>query len=233
MILDILFPSICFGCSGRLRGGESSPICDTCIGSLSKVDALICPKCRGRVPFRAKGRPIQAAPCHPRADYLLLALSGYENPVARSLVRCLKFERRAAIGRALAVPVVRLLRQVAFVPDLIIPIPLSSARLCRRGFNQAGQITAQLATEFKVEHAVDILRRVRDTRPQTLLRGSRARTKNLENCFVVTNAAAVNGKIILLVDDVWTSGATMNAAARELKVAGAQRILAVVIARAR
>ena len=112
---------------------------------------------------------------------------------------------------------------------MIIPVPLHRRRLRWRGFNQAELLAAALDLQIPLEPA--ILKRKRYTKPQVSMRDRRARKENLRDAFVVTDARAVRGKTILLVDDVITTGSTLAYCAAALKHAGAQHVYCLVVAR--
>jgi ComF family protein len=116
--------------------------------------------------------------------------------------------------------------------DCIIPIPLSAARYRERGFNQAELIAQEIATRIGKPCQTDVLVRIKNTKAQSTLRGTRARQKNLQGSFIIRNPETIQGKRILLVDDVWTTGSTMNIAAQTLRTAEPRSIIALVIARA-
>jgi ComF family protein len=114
-------------------------------------------------------------------------------------------------------------------PALLVPIPLSPRRLRRRGYNQAERVAAALSRRAGLPLARDRLRRVRDTPTQTAL-PPEARQANVAEAF---HAAGVAGARVVLVDDVFTTGATLAEAARSLAQAGAKAVEAVTFARAR
>jgi len=118
--------------------------------------------------------------------------------------------------------------------NLIIPLPLSVERLQSRGFNQAWELARQLARQSSTRATPDarLLLRIRDTQPQAQLKRE-ARLKNVKGAFVVDplRVSAVQGRHVLLVDDVMTSGASLFAAAQALRAAGATAVSAVVFAR--
>lgn len=113
-------------------------------------------------------------------------------------------------------------------PDLLIPLPLHSARLRERGFNQALEIARPIAAQFKLELAIGKLTRQKDTEHQARL-SANARWINMRNAFHYQGSLA--GARVALIDDVMTSGASLNAAAKALKAAGAIEVQAWVIAR--
>jgi ComF family protein len=160
----------------------------------------------------------------------------------RAAIHAMKYGRRPAVAR----PLGRLLaeaggplvtataRDVAGAPgdviDAIVPVPLHPARVTERGFNQAELLAVPCATLWGVPLGTRALVRVRPTRPQTELDAA-ARRANVAGAFEVTRPEDVTGRRLLLVDDVLTTGATVGAAARALKAAGAETVGVLVLAR--
>lgn len=137
-------------------------------------------------------------------------------------------------ARLLAAPGVGEVFEAMEPADLLLPMPLSAARLASRGFNQAWQLTGELAAQSATRARADarLLLRVRDTRPQTELK-RQARLANVEDAFQLDplRVLEVAGRQIILVDDVMTSGASLFSAARALRAAGAAHITALAFAR--
>jgi ComF family protein len=115
--------------------------------------------------------------------------------------------------------------------DLIVPVPLHAARLRSRGFNQSLLLAHPLARRHRVPIAPFLLARTRETLPQVGLHG-RDRRRNIAGAFAIARRARVRDRSILLVDDVYTTGATVNECARVLREAGALRVDVLVLARA-
>ncbi|HTJ93102.1 MAG TPA: ComF family protein [Pararobbsia sp.] len=159
-----------------------------------------------------------------------VCVADYAEP-ADSLAIALKFHGQLALaslfGSALAG---RLLERQVVAPDLIVPVPLSAARLASRGYNQAWEMARVFARHIGRPADAHCLTRTRDTRAQSGLRGL-DRWRNMRRAFVVERPDCIRGAHIGLVDDVMTSGATLEAAARALKQAGAARVTVFVALR--
>jgi ComF family protein len=113
-------------------------------------------------------------------------------------------------------------------PDVLIPMPLSDARLRERGFNQSQEIARHIAKHSGIALIADACRKTRETPPQAALPW-KARAKNVRNAFVCD--ANFSGHHIGIVDDVMTTGATLNELAKKLKQRGAARVTGIIIAR--
>ncbi len=155
---------------------------------------------------------------------------GYFEGSLREAIHQFKYRPCKALGKPLAAWVTKNIRPVSGV-DCIMPVPLHVSRLRHRGFNQALLIAHELSTTFSIPLSYHNLRRVRPTRPQVELTGEE-RIKNVSGAFSLKRSHEVRGRDILLVDDVHTTGATMNECASVLKDAGAARVTALTIARA-
>jgi len=134
------------------------------------------------------------------------------------------------LGKPLAAWMAVNIRPVSYI-DCIIPVPLHVARLRQRGFNQALILAHELSRAFSLPLSFDNLKRVRPTRPQVELTGTE-RIKNVAGAFALRRPDELKDRGVLLIDDVFTTGATMNECARVLKDAGASRVTALTLARA-
>ena len=227
-LLDCLFPKYCLECRR-----EGSYWCPDCKSRPRAEYALQCFGCRGRSALTRL-----CEDCAPNFAFVgLVIASDYENEPIGTMVRLCKcrFVRELAgeLSEQLRPALMRLLNDEApnsallkdFFQAKLCPIPLSARRRRWRGFNQAELLAEGLKTYFGLE-GIDLLRRSHRP-PQAKLSEAQRRT-NLKDSF---EAVGVPPKFVLLVDDVVTTGATLNEAARTLKNAGAQEVWAVVAAK--
>jgi ComF family protein len=170
------------------------------------------------------------SPCraHTPAFDRLLTIWTYQPPLDK-VVQALKFARLDYLGPHLAQALVDELGTALSSFDRVVPVPLHWRRQLTRGYNQAERIARPMASLLGLPCRLD-LRRRRATPPQTSL-GRDSRRENLRGVFSVPRPARVRGRRILLVDDVATTGATLDAAADVLRTAGATAVVAVVAAR--
>lgn len=150
----------------------------------------------------------------------------YEFP-ATVLIQGLKYRGNLACARPLAAGLAEALEKEPY-PDLIIPMPLARARLAGRGFNQAMEISRRVATDFGLDVSVDICHRTREGTPQAVL-SWKQRATNIRNAFACD--FDVSGKSVAVVDDVLTTGATLNELALTLKRRGAREVVGWIAAR--
>jgi ComF family protein len=257
-LADAWLPRTCALCDGILPP-EGEGLCTVCLEHLPGARAPRCPVCALRVaPGRRDGdddgdtqrrdddlggcspdasaRPCDACATRPPAYARTVALADYAPPLDR-LVLALKFGGELALARplglALAPPLAAALRSLPAGslgggPPLLVPVPLARERLAGRGFNQAQAIAAAAARALRLPLAPGTLERRRETAVQSTL-ALADRHANLAGAFEANGAAA--GRCVVLVDDVMTSGATLQAAAQAMRDAGAQCVLALVAAR--
>lgn len=234
LALDLLYPPSCLAC--RRAISEHGGLCPACWGAMRFIERPFCE--RLGTPFEAdlaagtSGRVISpAALADPPAFQRARAVACYDG-VARKLVHRLKYgdrdELAGPMGRWMARAGVELLDDA----DLLVPTPLHWTRLARRRFNQAAALARAVEKISAVRVETELLVRVKPTPPQVGLT-KRQRAQNIQGAFQVPpeRRIEVEGRKIVLVDDVMTSGATLNAAARVLLRAGAQRVDALVFAR--
>jgi ComF family protein len=231
--------SIAAGLTGAVRDGAAALLAQDCfLCAAPSGDCLLCPECVAALPrLPAPLCPVCALPS-PDSDICGACLGSapnfdattavyrYEFPVDR-LIQSLKYAHRLAgadfLGSALLGAAMKLR------PDLIVPVPLSSARLAERGFNQAVEIARPLARGLGAALEITDIHRRRDTTPQAGLPW-KERAKNIRHAFECD--IDLSGKAVLVVDDVMTTGATLDELARTLKLRGAARVENLVLARA-
>lgn len=223
-LLDLLFPTHCVGC-----GREETLLCEECSGSVFHFTAPICPVCSRRLPLGNR--------CgHAKEIRRLIVATNYADPIVREAIHVFKYQFVSSLARPLAGLVLPILEK--FLADtqsrewLLVPVPASKKRLRLRGFNQALSLAEVFKKELNLPLA-DLLARTRETRPQVEVEHREERLKNLEGVFEIKEPALrqAQGKHILLVDDVSTTGATLKECAKVLKTAGAKSVSGVVIAR--
>ncbi len=182
--------------------------------------AILCASC-ARAVVRARGGTDAAAP---------IAFGLFGGALALA-IRRFKFADRPDLARPLGDLVRRAARDAAVVADVIVPVPLHPRRLAERGYNQAALLASAVARELGVPVVPLALARVRNTAQQARL-DRQARLVNVERAFRARDAPAVAGRRVLLVDDVATTGATLDACAEALLEAGAASVQRLVVARA-
>ena len=229
--VDMIWPPTCIHCRAAIQ--DAHGLCPACWRGLSLIERPYCE--RLGTPFAVDhGGPMLSpeAIANPPAFDHARAVALYDD-TARALVTKLKFSDRAdlalTMGRMMAAAGRDLLDQA----DAIVPVPLHRLRFWQRRYNQAALLAAAVAKASGVPHHDLWLARIRRTPPQVGLSKAQ-RAANLTGAFRVpqAHAAALAGRRIVLIDDVLTTGATVSAAARALRRAGAARIDVLTFAHA-
>jgi len=230
-LLDLLFPPLCHICMAFIPGAGELFICADCLEKITFIAAPLCSVCG--VPFGTEnGSDHVCGACliH-RPIHLCRSATLFGGPI-QELVHRFKYGHRVHLSQPLGLLVARSLAPFydEAAPELIVPVPLHRKRLRQRGYNQSQLIGGVLEQQWQVPLELGNLRRVRWTEPQTSLDAADRRS-NVSGAFAVRDPRRVEGKRVLLVDDVLTTGSTLRACAEPLREAGAAAIFAVTVAR--
>jgi ComF family protein len=231
--LDIVFPPLCHLCKAPLPGGGELHLCAPCLDAVPFIDSPLCPRCG--VPFATEGGADHlcgACMATPPPYAAARAAMLFAGPV-RELVHRFKYDRKVHLRRPLGLLTMGRLGDfiAAQRADLVVPVPLHPRRLRERGYNQAILLGELLARRWRLPLSRRCLRRVRWTAPQITLTAAE-RSVNVRGAFAVTEAGRIEGKRLVLVDDVYTTGSTVCECARVLHRAGAAAVIVVTAARA-
>ncbi len=236
MILDLIFPRICSSCSSP--SGEAI-VCDACLANIRLIaNRKMCKKCGLPLGFDDAAGDFRhsehlCGDCLTGKYYFYRARSValYEGWL-RDFLHRFKYHGKLGLGKALS----RILAdhypgELGDV-DLIVAVPLHVSKLRTREFNQSVVMAVELAKHVRVPFNACALRRVKDTKPQYEMGNETERRKNVLGAFVVENKKGVRGKSILLLDDVFTTGSTLNECTRVLLKAGVVKVQALTLMRA-
>ena len=229
--IRIFFEPPCPGCRTLLATPLAGPVCDACWTSIAPVTPPFCMRCgdvlEGPDLIDALQNECDRCRRHPPAFSIARSAGRYEGPL-REVLHAFKYERR----RQLALPLARLMRNSGCQllqlndADAVVPVPLHLWRSIRRGFNQADDLARYLRRPVW-----RVLRRRGHGPSQTNLSGT-ARRRNLRSEFVVRrHRTRLRGATVVLIDDVMTTGATLDACARVLLDAGVREVRALTAAR--
>lgn len=231
-LLDFLFPPLCHVCGKFIPHAGRLHICPSCRERMPLPSHPLCSLCG--VPFNGAGDDHCCSSClkSPPHFHAARAALVHDGP-GRDLIHALKYNGRTHLRRPLALLIVEQLTDfvAAQRPELIVPVPLHVTRLRSRGFNQALLVGELLAREWRIPLSRQALKRVRWTEPQIRL-AAELRRKNVRDAFRVPDTALVSGKGVLLVDDVFTTGSTVDECSRMLVKAGAEQVLVITATRA-
>lgn len=227
---DLALPPLCLSCGIGVEAHGA--LCGQCWREIEFIDAPFCPVSGVPFPYDpGEGIVSAAALASPPAYASARAVMRYTDHSAK-LVHRFKYADRMegspAFGRWMARAGASLLKNA----DLLVPVPLHRRRLFSRRFNQSAELARQISKVSGVRLVPDLLERVRATRPQVGLSGE-ARRRNVAGAFRVANAhvALTRERIVVVVDDVITTGATVEACARALRNAGAREVRVLCLAR--
>jgi competence protein ComFC len=209
-ILDLLYPQFCFNC-----GWEGSYLCEDCQSTLEILN------------FHQKHQT-------QNLKDLYFALP-YHGLLIKNLIQ--KFEYRPFV-KELAIPLTSLIithfqlldNKPNFSDYILIPVPREKKKLKWRGFNQAEEIGRELSKFLKIPLVNDVLVKIKETLPQ-VESSKEERKENIKGAFLIKNGSQILDRKILLVDDIYNTGSTMEECARVLKEAGAKETIGIVIAR--
>ena len=169
----------------------------------------------------------------------MIYATSYKNPVVREAIKLLKYKFVKNLSKKLAKILIKILKNSQFLTNnfsepissfLVIPTPLHHRKFLERGFNQSELLAKEIADEFDLNLRTDLLIKIKKTPSQTDLK-EEERLLNVKGIFQVKDKKIIKGKIIFLVDDVITTGATLNEAAKVLKKAGAKEVWGLTIAK--
>ena len=215
-LITFVFPAKCRRCEIPMSVGQVPYLCDACWEQIELLKPPWCQIC---------GLPRWSAICencreHPPLFRKLRAIAFYE-PTLREAIHLMKYEKKQIISKHL----IQLLRTHLPIDlssadyDFLLPIPLHTNRFRQRGFNQAEHIAQGIAQVWGVPVRTDILFRIRDTAPLSSLGSQEERLKSIAGAFEIRSPDLIQNRNILLIDDIFTTGTTINEALKVLQVA--------------
>ena len=221
-LLDLFFPPRCPGC-----GRVGSTFCDACQARIEPPPAPACIRC---------GHPAEAddlcPTCRETPSHLdrIASSAIFAHPL-RDAIHDLKYNDGRSLARPLGARMAASWQQGGFTADLIMPVPLHAARLAERGYNQAALLARVLSQSVGVPIDETAIVRQKATLQQAMLKAVE-RKENVKDAFAARRSD-LTGKNIALIDDVCTTGSTLEACAQALRAAGAASVWAFTLARAR
>lgn len=235
--LDIIFPKTCPGC-GR-SNQERNALCEECTKTIPINSGWFCPTCQRRLPTPDNF-------CHPAAGFVLAAAAPFANGAVKETIYLLKYGKIENAAEDLTFLIEKYLKKIQketadwlSSETILLPIPLHYKKEKKRGFNQSWLLAQGAAKVLSIQNPSKlflveqkILERTKNTSSQTQCKNYDQREKNIQGSFLIKNPEKIRNKTIIIVDDVFTSGATMREAVKVIKQAGAKKIMALVIAKA-
>lgn len=233
-VLDTVFPKICLGCSKFTDKGDFDYICKKCFGGAELKNGFECVGCKRETrvgltcAFCRKENPI---------DQLLIAADLSDHLVDK-ILKAYKYKFISGISKPLSVIAKKSIKKLLgkgfdLFEDspIFVPVPLHKRRLNERGFNQSWLIAKEIADSFHISSAENVLSKKHNFKHQVDTKSREERLNNVKDNFVLSDPVRINGRVVILFDDICTTGATLNECARVLKEGGAKRVIGFVIAR--
>ena len=230
-LLDLLFPPLCHVCKAFIPNAGELLICAGCLAKITILASPLCTVCGAPFATEDGVDHICGACVVHRPFHICRSAAILDGPV-QDLIHRFKYGSRVQLSQPLGVLTAATLEpfRIHAAPDLILPVPLHRKRLRQRGYNQSQLLGEVLVKKWKAPLEIGNLRRVRWTEPQTTL-DAKDRVINVSGAFEVGKPKRLEGKRVLLVDDVLTTGSTMRACAEALREAGAAAVFSVTVAR--
>ncbi len=219
--MDWLYPPVCCNCEQR-----GFVFCPECFSKIETLYGHLCHTCG--YPIKGKNKTCHRCKENPPAYDEARSWAVFSG-VARKALLSLKYNRNLALGHLLARPLVDIIRNSNWQIDLVVPVPISWSRLRQRGYNQSACISRAVARELNLPHTTRAIQRVKQTETQIAL-DVNERFMNLMDAFNGITAK-LNERSVLIIDDVITTGATMQNCAVAVKNAGAKKIYCLSVAR--
>ncbi len=228
ILRDILFPPCCAACRTWIPSSARDYLCLDCLLSIRHIESPICTVC-GQPFHGPQGSDHVCGQCMENLPPFDTARSifQYQGPV-RTLIHRLKYNDNGYALKAVSSLTRDYIPQEYINPDMIVPIPLHFRRTRKRGFNQSLRLARAIFPQIPI--AIDLLKRTLNTKPQTDL-PRKERLRNMRNAFTVSGRVPEGVKTILLLDDIFTTGATAAACAVALKKAGIKEVHVITMAR--
>jgi len=240
-LLDLIFPRFCLGCQKEMASKQSVLVCDACFGKITLNSGVQCHICGLRISV-----PEGHKKCHKKTPLRgLFAASHYENPILKEMIHRFKYQSVESLKKPLAELIIAYIAKELLIDKLansvLVPIPLTLKRKINRGFNQSELLTKEIG-KFLNCPVINLLKRKKFTSPQAEISDWQKRKENISGAFCLNPKLIGSGnqsdqsdqsglKKVILVDDVSTSGATLEEAARVLIQAGIEEIYGLVVAK--
>jgi ComF family protein len=212
LLLDFIYPKRCLLCDELYDTDYTGILCDDCRTQKIHYNRIV----------ERKINLHYVDECH--------GLFLYEEPVSRAIV-ALKFNNRPDKGKGFGSLMAEYVKRniPEYKQAVITDVPLGKKRKRERRYNQSSILAKQMAKELGTDFLKNTVIRIRETKAQSTL-GSRRRIENIKDCFYVVDPAKVKGRIVIIADDVVTTGSTLNELAKELKKAGAKKVIGIAAA---
>jgi ComF family protein len=231
-LLDLIFPWTCLYCHKEVE--NDYPLCQDCFHQIPIFDDFICPICQRKLTLE---RTLHQS-CRQKTKLEALGIiSSYQNPILKETIHYFKYKQIKSLVQPLSLLTIQFLENSFYFSQLnkdqliVIPLPLHFKKQKQRGFNQSALLAEQVAKHFHLSLETNVLIRIINNPAQVTMQDSKSRQLNAQGIFQVKNQKLLQKKTVLLIDDVYTTGATMEEAAKTLKQNGAKKVIGLVLAK--
>lgn len=234
-LTSVFVPAPCRICGQMLLNASRIPVCESCLNSFERIAEPMCQRC-GRPFVSAVASQALTPQCRLcRADLYSFDFARSFAVYGESLsqaITLLKYEEISRLGVWFGERLAELASPFSdrWRPDFVVPVPLHKERRRERGYNQAELLARRVAGRLRLEMRPDVLIRIKPRPPQLLLSRSE-RWKCVRGAYKTRDSRQIDNLRVLLIDDVMTTGATLDACSRALKAAGAKSVLGLTVAR--
>ncbi|MFN3966235.1 MAG: ComF family protein [Endomicrobiia bacterium] len=230
--IDFLFPKTCVFCGDFILSDEPSKyLCLPCYQKIKFIESSVCQKCG--VPVNSNQRYCDRCSKEGQKIYydFLRGIVYFEEPI-KKCIHMLKYQGKEYLGKFLSEFFIQYIQKNNYLlnVDLLVPVPIHWTRKLKRGFNQSELLSRPIAEKFNIKYEHKNLFRKKRTKPQVKL-NREERLSNINEAFAIRNSNYFTGKSILIIDDVSTTGETINQCAKVLRMAGAKNIFGLTLAR--
>lgn len=228
VFFDLFFPPRCIYCNDFLAVGDRPLICRKCEDLLPKIEVR-CSKCGGVFTYN-NGKP-ECLTCKAAGRYFdgVFSASSYRGDTRKAILKY-KFSSQVYMAKPLAHFTIDGLKKLAVKTDIVLSVPPDPGRQTKRGFDATGELAKVIAKSLKLPYKSNIIRKIKSTPAQSTLTRAQ-RLKNLKGAFAVSSRADLNGLSVLLIDDVFTTGATTSEITKLLKKKGAKYVFVATLSR--
>jgi competence protein ComFC len=231
--IHLLYPTKCVVCSEWLLSLERG-VCAQCLAHITPLREPVCKKCSRELPRYGNQTHICSS-CQ-SSRYLFrrcFAVVRYDD-ITKKIFHAVKFQKRKSYLTIFSSHVeekLAVVKNELRAYDIVIPVPLDRHREQEREFNQSAVLAKKISNYLTIPLNSSVLKRIKRSIPQSRL-ARKERLENLKGAFIIKGMKKISGKSILLVDDVFTTGSTVNECAKVLKEAGARQVSVITLARA-
>ena len=231
-LINLIFPQLCIVCGKRLADEDKPYICSKCWSRNKLIQPPYCPRCGQPLLREVSGDPVCNECRRIKYHFRWARAAGIYEGVLKEAIHLLKYRGVRTLVDPLGDLMIEHLRSNGNLPefDLILPVPLHRAKLRQREFNQAAGLARRISKYFEIPVSTDNLQQIRSTKSQTKLTKAQ-RIANVKGTFRVKRADELNKKSVLLIDDVFTTGATVDECSKVLLAAGAKEVFVMTLAR--